>query len=134
VNPSAQTTNVTVEQTSIYTFTVTDGICTKSDTVIVKTYAFICGDPYIYVPNAFTPNGDNENDVLFVRGQLLEKMVFRVFNRWGEMVFETYDRSSGWDGTFRGRQLDPDVYDWYLEATCIDESQSIIKGNVTLMR
>jgi gliding motility-associated-like protein len=86
------------------------------------------------VPNAFTPNGDNENDVLFVRGQLLEKMVFRVFNRWGEMVFETYDRSSGWDGTFRGRQLDPDVYDWYLEATCIDESQSIIKGNVTLMR
>jgi gliding motility-associated-like protein len=134
VNPSAQTTNVTVEQTSIYTFTVTDGICTKSDTVLVKTYAFICGDPYIYVPNAFTPNGDNENDVLFVRGQLLEKMVFRVFNRWGEMVFETYDRSSGWDGTFRGRQLDPDVYDWYLEATCIDESQSIIKGNVTLMR
>lgn len=134
VNPSAQTTNVTVEQTSIYTFTVTDGICTKSDTVLVKTYAFICGDPYIYVPNAFTPNGDNENDVLFVRGQLLEKMVFRVFNRWGEMVFETYDRSTGWDGTFRGRQLDPDVYDWYLEATCIDESQSIIKGNVTLMR
>ena len=134
VNPTAQTTNVTVEQTTVYTLTVTDGICVKSDTVLVKTYDFICGDPYIYVPNAFTPNGDNENDKLFVRGQLLEKMVFRVFNRWGEMVFETYDRSVGWDGTFRGKQLDPDVYDWYLEATCIDEEQAIIKGNVTLMR
>jgi gliding motility-associated-like protein len=134
VNPTLQTTNVTVDQSTVYTFTVTDGICTKSDTVLVRTYSFICGEPYVYIPNAFTPNGDNENDILYVRGQLLESMVFRVFDRWGELVFETFERSTGWDGTFRGKQLPPDVYDWYLEATCIDKEQAVIKGNVTLMR
>lgn len=133
-NPTMQTTTATVNSTTIYTLFATDGICTKSDTVLVKTYAFICGEPFIYIPNAFTPNGDKENDILYVRGQLIEGMVFRVFDRWGEMVFESTDRTIGWDGTFRGKALDPDVYDYYLKATCIDGNESIIKGNISLMK
>lgn len=133
-NPTMQTTSATVEQTTIYTLTASDGICEKSDTVLVKTFGFICGDPYIYVPNAFSPNGDNENDVLYVRGQLIEGMVFRIFDRWGEMVFESTDRDFGWDGTFRDKKLDPDVYDYYLKAICIDGEESIIKGNITLLK
>lgn len=133
-NPTMQTTTAKVDQTTIYTLTASDGICTKSDTVLVKTFGFICGDAYIYIPNAFSPNGDMENDVLYVRGQLIESMLFRVFDRWGEMVFESRDRSIGWDGTFRGKQLDPDVYDYYLQAVCIDGEESIIKGNVTLLK
>ena len=133
-NPTMQSTTVTVEQTTIYTLTVSDGICEKSDTVLIKAYSFICGEPFIYVPNAFSPNGDNENDVLFVRGQLIEGMVFRIFDRWGEMVFESYDRLIGWDGTFRGKALDPDVYDYYLKAICIDGGESIIKGNISLLK
>ena len=132
--PTSQETSATVNQTTIYTLTVSDGICTKSDTVQVKTYGFICDEPYIFVPNAFTPNGDGENDVLYVRGPLIEGMVFRVFDRWGEMVFESFDRLEGWDGTFRGKKLDPDVYDYYLKAICIDGQEGIIKGNVTLMK
>lgn len=133
-NPTMQTTSVTVEQTTIYTLTVSDGICSKSDTVLVKTYSFICGEPFVYVPNAFSPNGDKENDVLYVRGQLIEGMVFRIFDRWGEMVFESTDRNYGWDGTFRGKALDPDVYDYYLKAICIDGEESIIQGNITLLK
>ncbi len=133
-NPIAQNTDVPVNQTTIYTLTVTDGICDKSDTVLVKAFQFICGDPFVYIPNAFTPNGDQENDVLYVRGTLIKNMVFRIFDRWGEMVFESYDRLQGWDGTFRGKKLDPDVYDYYLEVTCIDEQTNIIKGNITLMK
>jgi gliding motility-associated-like protein len=132
--PTSQQTTATVNQTTLFTLSVSDGICTKSDTVLVKTYGFICDEPYIFVPNAFTPNGDGENDVLYVRGPLIEGMVFRVFDRWGEMVFESFDRLDGWDGTFRGKKLDPDVYDYYLKAICIDGAEGIIKGNVTLMK
>jgi gliding motility-associated-like protein len=133
-NPTMQQTSAEVTSTTMYTLNVTDGICTRSDTVLIKVYEFICDEPFIFVPNAFTPNGDNENDVLFVRGPLIEGMIFRVFDRWGEMVFETEDRLIGWDGTFRGKPLDPDVYDYYLKAICIDGQESIIKGNITLMR
>jgi gliding motility-associated-like protein len=133
-NPTMQTTSATVENTTIYTLSVSDGICTKTDTVLVKVFTFICGEPFIYIPNAFSPNGDKENDVLFVRGQLIEGMIFRVFDRWGEMVFESTDRNYGWDGTFRGKAMDPDVYDYYLKVICIDGIESIIKGNVTLLK
>lgn len=133
-NTNAQNTNAIVEETTIYTLSVTDGICTKSDTVQVKTFDFICGDPFVYIPNAFSPDGNNENDVLYVRGNLIKEMVFRVYDRWGELIFESFDRSQGWDGTFRGKPLDPDTYDYYLKVTCIDDFESIITGNVTLIR
>lgn len=133
-NPTAQQTTATVESTTLFTFYVSDGICTKSETVLIKTFAFICGEPFIYIPNAFSPNGDGENDILYVRGQLIEGMLFRIFDRWGEMVFESTDRNYGWDGTFRGKALDPDVYDYYLKAICIDGEESIIKGNITLLK
>jgi gliding motility-associated-like protein len=133
-NPTMQTTTATINQSTLFTLTATDGICTKSDTVLVQTFGFICGDSYIYIPNAFSPNGDAENDVLYVRGQLIDKMIFRVFDRWGEMVFESQDRSIGWDGTFRGKKMDPDVYDYYLKAVCIDGDEAIIKGNITLLK
>ena len=57
-----------------------------------------------------------------------------VFNRWGEMVFESTDVNNGWDGSFRGVPLQPDVYDYYLDVTCVGGLKSIVKGNITLMR
>ena len=133
-DPSMQQTNAYMEQSTIFTLSVSDEICTRSDTVEVKVYEIICDDPYVFIPNAFSPNGDNENDILYVRGIWIEKMIFRVFDRWGEMVFESNDPAIGWDGTFRGKKLDPDVYDFYLDVTCIGGLKSIIKGNVTLMK
>ena len=100
----------------------------------IKVYEIICEDPFVFVPNAFSPNNDNNNDVLYVRGLYIEKVIFRVFDRWGEMVFESTDVSQGWDGTFRNKLLQPDVYDYYLDVTCVGGLKSIVKGNVTLMR
>lgn len=134
VNPNVAQTEVVMESSNLFTFLVTDGICLRSDTVQINVYGFVCGEPYVYIPNAFTPNGDGENDMLYVRGAPIAKMVFRIFNRWGEMVFETKDRLLGWDGTYKGKMMTPDVYDYYLEAECVDGTESIIKGNVTLMR
>ena len=134
VNVNGQITDAVVDQTTIYTLTVTDGICAKIDTVLITTFQFICGDPYLYIPNAFSPNGDGENEILYVRGALVEEMVFRIYDRWGEMVFESFDRTDGWDGTFRGKALDPDVYDYYLDVTCVGGDEAIVKGNITLLR
>ncbi|OFZ67489.1 MAG: hypothetical protein A3D92_08610 [Bacteroidetes bacterium RIFCSPHIGHO2_02_FULL_44_7] len=133
-SPTTLSTTATVDQSTLFTFLVSDGICTKSDTVFVKTFQFVCGEPFIFIPNAFSPNGDGENDVLYVRGALIAEMEFRIYDRWGELVFESFDRLDGWNGEFRGKAMDPDVYDYYLRVTCIDDVESIIKGNVTLMR
>ena len=133
-SPNSQQTEAIVDQSTVYTFFVTDGICSRFDTVLVKTFTFICGEPFLYVPNAFSPNGDMDNDVLYVRGNLIKEMTFRVYDRWGELVFESFDRLDGWDGKFRDKLLDPDTYDYYLKVTCIDDVESIIKGNVTLLR
>ena len=132
--PTSQETTATLEQTTLFTLFISDGICTKSDTVLVTVYEFLCDDPYLYVPNAFTPNGDGENDVLYVRGPAIQEMVFRIFDRLGEMVFESFERPFGWDGTFRGKLMNPDVYDYYLKVTCIDQVETIIKGNFQLIR
>jgi gliding motility-associated-like protein len=134
VSPTSLTTNVSPTETTTYTLTATDGLCTKSDTALVRVYEIVCDEPYVFVPNAFTPNGDQENDVLYVRGIWIEKCIFRVFNRWGELVFETTDQNIGWDGTFKGKKLDPDVFDYYLDVDCLGGLHTIIKGNVTLMK
>ncbi len=134
VNPSSLQSMVSPLETMIYTLTATDGLCTKSDTAIVKVYEIVCDEPYVFVPNAFTPNGDQENDVLYVRGLWIEKCILRIFDRWGELVFETTDQNYGWDGTYKGKKLDPDVFDYYLEVDCIGGSRNIVKGNITLMK
>jgi gliding motility-associated-like protein len=133
-DPNAQNTDAVINEPTIFELTASDGICTMYDTVFVNTYDFICGLPYVFVPNAFTPDNDNENDVLYVRGGLIKEMTFRVYTRWGELIFESFDRANGWDGTFRGKAMDPDVYDYYLKVICVDDEESIIKGNITLIR
>ena len=57
-----------------------------------------------------------------------------VFDRWGEKVFETTDRSIGWDGTFKGRPVDPAVFVYHLTAWCVDGQRYFTKGNVTVIR
>jgi gliding motility-associated-like protein len=94
----------------------------------------------IFVPTGFTPNGDGENDRLLVHGQSTAKvLVFRVYDRWGEMVFEmentkVNDPNEGWDGAFRGKELIPGVYVWVLEVQYIDGVREILKGDTTLIR
>lgn len=133
-SPYAQSTGATVDETTMFTVFISDGVCQKMDTVWVQVFPFVCDDPFVFIPNAFTPNADGENDVLYVYGAMIQGILFRIYDRWGELVFETTDRNKGWDGTFRGKLLDPDVYDYYLQVDCVGGLQNIIKGNITLMR
>jgi gliding motility-associated-like protein len=90
--------------------------------------------PAIDVPNAFSPNGDGANDVLYVKGQDIKNMDFKVFNRWGELVFESNSINIGWDGSYKGVQQEMEVYVWTLSATFSNGKVAVKKGNVTLLR
>jgi gliding motility-associated-like protein len=88
----------------------------------------------IFVPDAFSPNGDGQNDELFVYGNFITSLELRIFNRWGEEVFMTKDQGNGWDGTFKGKDLTPDVYGYYLRVECPPDKSYFTKGNITLFK
>lgn len=125
-------------ESTVYVVTVIDsddlGFCQKSDSVFVQVFDSFCGSPNIFVPNAFTPNGDGENDVVLVRGGGITDIEFIIYNRWGEEVFRTEDQSAGWDGTYKGDMAEPAVFVYYLEAICDDGQKYTEKGNITLIR
>ena len=94
-----------------------------------------CSFADIEIPNIITPNNDGANDLLEIRYAGLKDIVLlRIYNRWGEMVYETRDIDVFWDGTHRGIPLNPGVFMYYLEGHCLNEEPFTEEGNVTLIR
>ena len=87
-----------------------------------------------FVPNTFSPNGDGYNDYLYLRGNNLYGIRFSIFDRWGEKVFETTDASIGWDGRYKGKDLDPAVFMYVITVNFNDKKTITETGNVTLVR
>ena len=123
--------------------TITNGVsavdsvgCRATDSVKVT----VMKPRYIYVPTGFSPNKDQINDRLTVRGKDGTKItVFRVYDRWGELLYEAQnfkinDVSFGWDGTFKSEPMVSGLYVWYLEAEYIDGAKETMKGGTTLIR
>lgn len=108
--------------------------CTLTDSVRVEILPPLCANPVVFVPSAFSPDGDGHNDVLMVNGNNITELKFAIYNRWGQKLFETQDQTMGWDGSFKGKKLAPDVYGYYLQCVCDDGSQALLKGNITLLR
>ena len=132
VNPE-----VTEADTVFYFITVSKLTCSVTDTVAVFVSPVDCVPDRVYLPNAFTPNGDNVNDVLRLRSNFLEEileMELIVYDRWGEQVFRTTDPTEVWDGTFKGTLVGPDVYGYWLRVICPNEEELIQKGNITVIR
>jgi len=118
-----------------YDLIVTDASgCSASDTLIVLTEGDGDCDFHVWVANVFSPNSNGENDVLFVRGKGVSTMYFRVFNRWGQLVFESTDLDFGWDGMYKGKSLNAGVFVYVLEGTFVNGSDFNEKGSVTLIR
>ncbi|MFT5832571.1 MAG: gliding motility-associated-like protein [Cognaticolwellia sp.] len=108
--------------------------CKNIDTISILIRQFECELPYIFIPNAFTPNNDGNNDEFFVRANSIAEVYLAVYNRWGQKVFETNNLNQGWDGTFNGMPLEPDVFGYYLEIECFNGFKQFKKGNVALIR
>ena len=95
-----------------------------------------CIPDLVYVPNAFSPDGDGQNDVLYAQtGSIQTLLGFQIYNRWGELVFETRDFNQGWDGRHKGQVVAPDVFGYVLQFECPQSGQVILKkGNITILR
>ncbi len=111
--------------------------CKGSDTFCIRVF---CDNSQTFIPNTFTPDGDGFNDIFMVRAKGIKSVKqFRVFNRWGEIIFEKSNFSPnnpqfGWDGKIRGILATPDVFVYTAEVLCENDLSITYKGNVTLIR
>ena len=86
------------------------------------------------VPNAFSPNGDGQNDKVFVRGFGIEKMTWNIYNRWGTLVYRGTNAAEGWDGTYNGRMQPQEVYHYTLLVEFSSKEKATKTGDITLLR
>ncbi len=123
------------DSTTTYTATITspDG-CVNSASVVLTVVDLPCETPYVFLPNAFSPNGDGENDVLYLRGVDIDRFELIIYNRWGQEVFRTTELDRGWDGTFKGEDQPTGAYGYYLDVECIGGDRFSRQGNVNLIR
>lgn len=134
-NPDIRDPLAEPRDTTVFTVTITtENGCKFERTVQVNVDRPACEPPFVFLPNAFSPNGDGDNDVLFVRGEFVERVELIVYNRWGEKVFESRDQSIGWDGTFNGKEMEPGVFGYYLMVTCEGGGEHQQQGSINLIR
>ena len=131
------TQSVEPTETTTYTVTITDtNGCTNTGSVTINVEVPPCSEIGIFVPNAFSPNNDGNNDLLLVRSNAVKEMDFFITDRWGNQVFRTTNQRDGWNGKYNndGRELSSDVYAWCLIAKCSDGNDIHLVGNVSLLR
>ncbi len=116
-------------------FTDTNG-CSNTGQIMVTV---ICKNANLFMPNTFSPNADGSNDIFYPRGKGLERVkLLRIFDRWGEVVFEKRDfpvnnASYGWDGTYKGSKPKADVYVYQVEVFCDNGDIIRLNGNIALI-
>ncbi len=121
-----------------YTLYVKDNNgCNASDDIYIK----VKKDINIYIPNVFTPNGDGVNDVFYVRGKTkgINEISYKIYDRWGELIYEKHhcdinNPLLGWDGTFKGKKVNPDVFVYVILIELIDNSTIIRAGDITVLK
>ncbi|MDB5202580.1 MAG: domain containing protein [Ferruginibacter sp.] len=104
--------------------------CTDTASLDVQTII----NPLLDVPNAFTPGKFGENAIVYVRGFGIGKMNWRIYNRWGQLIFQSASRKSGWDGTFKGQLQPMDVYTYTLDVEFTDGKKIRKTGDITLLK
>lgn len=86
-----------------------------------------------YIPDAFTPNGDGINDTFGISGEAVKKFDMKIYNRWGELIFESEDATSSWDGNYKGKRVPQGVYVYQLSAQANTGEHASRKGTVTVV-
>jgi gliding motility-associated-like protein len=91
-------------------------------------------DGDVFIPTAFTPNGDNSNDIFYVRGGSITELNMSIYNQWGERVFYSDDQAVGWDATFSGREVQLGTYVYVVKLQFTDGTENTYNGKVTVLR
>jgi gliding motility-associated-like protein len=124
-----------LEDTKLFVNASDINLCFSRDSVNITVTTFNW-----FVPEAFTPNGDNQNDFLFVYGNGIKSIHFRVYNKWGQLVFETRgwnpaeNKSEGWNGAFNGKKQHNQTFGWVLEIKDMSGKTYTKEGVVTLIQ
>ena len=114
-----------------YTLTITyNNGCLAS----ASSRVIVIGTPPVFIPNSFTPNGDGNNDLFLIYGESIKTVNLKVFNRWGEKVFDSETQFLGWDGNYKGMPQMPGVYVYEAQITFLDNTQTLRTGSITLIR
>ncbi|WP_256003688.1 Ig-like domain-containing protein [Pedobacter deserti] len=108
--------------------------CQQSDATSITARAENPQGNNVFVPNTFTPNNDGRNDIFYVYGNTISRMKLRVYNQWGQFLFESQHIQTGWDGTYKGVLQPNGVYVYYLDVQFNDGSKQTRKGTITLLR
>jgi gliding motility-associated-like protein len=128
-NSTSDYMNVT--KAGLYFVNLSNQCGTATDSCLVN---YSDCDQLIWIPNAFTPNGDGNNEVFLPYIENVDLYRFMIFNRWGELIFETKDKYLGWDGTFNGDRSPGGAYGWRIDYTN-SQGESFCKyGYVILYR
>jgi gliding motility-associated-like protein len=105
--------------------------CSVTDTLVVRIFT----RQEIYIPDAFSPNWDGINDILIPRLSGIASLIyFKVYDRWGQLVYETEKKNAGWDGTYRGTKQPVDTYIWVAEGIGMDGNRIKKRGSTILIR
>ena len=134
LNNSTQPTYTVVEEGEYWVAVTDENGCQNSDTIYIQD---LCPTRY-YVPNIFSPNDDGINDYFAFFGSDVEALRFSIYDRWGNLLFESTSLNPEWDGKYQGKPLNPGVYIWVaqIEGYLEDGSpfSTVESGSVTLMR
>jgi gliding motility-associated-like protein len=130
-DPSIPDPVATLTKDMIYVLTVSspEG-CSTNDTINIKVFK----GPALYVPTAFTPNGDGRNDQLKFIAAGVTVDLFQVYNRYGQLVYSSHDAQKGWDGTLNGKEQSTGTYVWMIKGKDFTGTVHSKKGTVTLIR
>ncbi|MCB9230712.1 MAG: PKD domain-containing protein [Bacteroidia bacterium] len=90
--------------------------------------------PTLYAPSAFSPNGDGTNDRFYIYGHFVANFSVQIYDRWGELIYESYDMYEGWDGKFKGKDCQEEVYTYVTRGEGYDGTEIELAGTVTLIR
>lgn len=126
------TQTISIQQAGTYWVSINAAPCILSDTIEVTGSI---GEGNVYIPNSFTPNGDGLNDRFSGVGEDFTSFHLVIFNRWGELIFETRD-PNGWDGNYEGQRAESEVYVYVLSYTSACTGGKVVdrRGAVTLIR
>ena len=126
--------NVTITRQGSYSVTATDNFgCQR--TFNVNVVGQKCTDCDLYLPSAFTPNGDGLNDIFKAASYCnFSGFDLQIFNRWGEKVFESHNSNTGWDGTYLGSKMLSGVYVYFITYSTASHTTKTAKGTVALIR
>jgi gliding motility-associated-like protein len=132
-NNGVENDSITVKPEESTEYCVTSTLNSCVDTACTMVYFELdCGE--VYIPNAFSPNSDSNNDLQCVLGNCIETMNFVIYNRWGEKIFESSSQNNCWDGTYKGKMCNNGVYVYRLDATLKNKEFITKQGNINLIR